>query len=128
MAIKNLLFVSGNYIISEKTNGDEPVIRSEFAVGYSVYTRGINAQFPGGVDQFQIIQGGISSSANGRLIIPVTELDNETGVWYDQKGIEPYTVETLSTFLRQNTGVAAPTASGPRIENEPIFGDGTAKG
>ena len=108
--ILNKLFVSGNYIISEKNNGVDPIQRTEFAVGHTVYTRGINGQFPGGADQFEIIEGGVSPKANGRLVIPVTEVDPDLGVWYDETGLIKFTASTLTTFLRVNSGFN--TASG----------------
>jgi hypothetical protein len=100
----NKIYLSANYIIVERQEGDDPAILTEFAIAHTVYTRRFNGQFPAPIDQFQIVEGGISPKANGRVVIPVSELDPDTGVWFDETGLIRFTDATLTTFLRENTG------------------------
>ena len=101
----NLLFTSGNYIIAEKNNGVDPIQRTEYAIGHTVYTRGFNGQLPTPIDQFQLLEGGISPKASGRLIIPLSEITQ--GDWYKEDGITLYDETTFTEFLRENSGFSS---------------------
>jgi hypothetical protein len=80
----NKIYVSGNYIIVEKSG-----IVYEYAKGYSRYTYA-SAKFT-----LIELEGG------GQIVISETELNS--GSWVNE-ALVPYTVATFTTFLRENTG------------------------
>ena len=92
----NKIYRSGNYIIVETENG----VNSEFAISKTVYTSRENPQTNN--FEFVLVETGVGSDASGK--IRIQEDDVDAGDWFLEDGITEYTVESLTTFLRENTG------------------------
>ena len=88
----NRIFTSGNYLIIE-----EDGTPYEYAAAKTVYTRRLNPD-----DTFTIVENGVDRTAGGRKNIATQDVID--GVWFEEDGLTPFTVATLTTFLRNNTG------------------------
>ena len=106
----NSIYKSDNYIIVEK---DAKVY--EYAINKTVYTQNDE----GGIEKIEVIESNVSSRASGRTTILISEVT--AGEWLDAPTGNPYTVASLVTFLRQNTGFN-PTAGGSVVDGGLIVG------
>jgi len=91
------IYTSGNYLIVQV--GEKPnFIEYEYSMKNTGYTRNEEGE----IDKFEIIESAVSSRLSGRMIILVSDV--EASKWLDSEQI-PFTVETLTIFLRKNTAV-----------------------
>lgn len=81
------IYVSGNYVIAELTNGDV----KEFAINKCTYE--------------ETPLNFVVNSEDVRDSLSIRKTDS--GTWFDESGAVAYTEETLRTFLRNNTGFKA---------------------
>lgn len=94
----NKIFIDGNYLIIE-----EGGTQYEYAANKTVYTRRLNP-----TDTFTIVENGVDRTAAGRKNIPAADITS--GLWFEEDGTTRFTIASLTTFLRNNTGFK--TASG----------------
>ncbi len=111
----NRIYLSGNYIIAEKDGKTY-----EYAISKTIYTRKTTNL----TDEIQLLESNVSSAASGRLIIPVLDLDAETGKWFKKNGITRYTVESLTDFYRTNTGFSPASGGNGAILGDVLTWDG----
>ena len=97
----NSIYKSDNYLIVETTENIPPFVplNKQFPQNTTVYNRNTED----GVDKFEIIDTNISSGGAGRSTILVDSINRNE--WLDAPTGNPYTITTLTTFLRLNTGL-----------------------
>lgn len=91
------IYTSGNYLIVKV--GEKPNF-TEYE--YSMKNTGYTRNDEGGLDKFEIVESAVSSRLSGRMIILVSDILAEKWLDFEEK---PFTVETLTKFLRENTAV-----------------------
>lgn len=116
MFTENKIYRDQNYIIVERAGEVEP---NEMAIGKTVYTK---RQISDRVFAFTVSESGVDSLASGRINILVSEVSE--GNWSSDAD-EPYTEETLTDFLRGNTGFNSALGGSGAVVGDILIFDGS---